>query len=64
MSSVYESIMAGLSEAIADAENGVTGLKRHTVELPETALQTSVFPHVGERPEVFSTPSVISPVSV
>ncbi len=60
MSSVYESIMTGLNEAIADAENGMSGLERHTVELPDAALRLSGFP-VGKGAEVFSFPTAISP---
>ncbi len=40
MSSVYESIMAGLTEALNDAQNNGDGenLVRHTVELPDNVM--------------------------
>ena len=40
--SVYDSIVAGLTEAVEDARSEHKALKRHTMEVPEDS------PHVDE----------------
>jgi len=51
MNSVYESIIAGLDEAVADARGEINPLERCTVELPERVpLRGSLSPAVSGRP--------------
>ena len=44
MNSVYESIIAGLNEAVADARGEIEPLERCTVELPDEVPFQASFP--------------------
>ena len=46
MNGIYESIMAGLNEAVADARGEIKPLERHTVELPDRTPLQGPFPPV------------------